>query len=111
MSYDVVVGVSAGSMNVFSLSVFEPTDVANTAEFMWNLWHSIPNYSLYEEWPYRYLQGLFFEKGVLKLTGEKWLRDNFKIHQFKKLLLQPQIISVESIKFGIIILLTPKLKI
>ena len=84
MSYDVIVGVSAGSVNVVGLLVFEPTDVANTAEFMSNLWHSIPNYSLYEEWPYRYLQGLFFEKGVLKLTGEKWLRDNLQDLSVKK---------------------------
>lgn len=77
VSYDVVVGVSAGSLNALGLSSFESTDVQNASDFIFALWNSIPNYKAFGNWPGGILQGLFFKKGIFDLSpGREWVSDN-----------------------------------
>jgi predicted patatin/cPLA2 family phospholipase len=77
VSYDVITGVSAGSLNTLALAVFEPSDVQNAADFAFGLWNSIPNYNAYGNWPGGILQGLFFKKGIFDFApGFEWVKAN-----------------------------------
>jgi hypothetical protein len=74
VAYDVITGVSAGSLNTLGLSFFEPMDVVNASDFIFGLWNSIPDYDAYGNWPGGILQGLFFKKGIFDLSpGYEWV--------------------------------------
>lgn len=76
VAYDVVAGVSAGSLNTLALALYDPIDVENAADFMFGLWNSIPHYDAYGNWPGGILQGLFFKKGIFDLSpGFVWVND------------------------------------
>ena len=77
VSYDVITGVSAGSLNTAGLALFEPSDVEGASEFIYGLWASIPQYKAFGNWKGGILQGLFFKKGIFDLSpGRKWVADN-----------------------------------
>lgn len=77
VAYDVVTGVSAGSLNTLALGVFAPEDVQAASDFAFGLWNSIPNYDAFKNWPGGILQGLFFKKGIFDLTpGFEWVKAN-----------------------------------
>lgn len=76
VSYDVISGVSAGSLNALGLSAFEPSDVDEAAEFVYGLWNSIPMYNAYQNWPGGILEGLFFKQGIFDISsGYEWVSD------------------------------------
>jgi len=76
VAYDVVTGVSAGSLNTLGLSGYAPEEAEAAAEFMIGMWASIPNYNAFGNWPGGILQGLFFKKGIFNLDpGRQWLTE------------------------------------
>lgn len=78
VAYDVINGVSAGSLNTLGLSGFEPMDVQGASDFIFALWNSIPNYNAYGNWPGGIIQGLFFKKGIFDLSpGVEWVTEQF----------------------------------
>mmetsp|Transcript_25061 Transcript_25061/g.27792 ORF Transcript_25061/g.27792 Transcript_25061/m.27792 type:complete len:358 (-) Transcript_25061:39-1112(-) len=85
VSYDVITGVSAGSLNTLGLAVFDPTDVEGASEFIFGLWASIPEYNAFGNWPGGILQGLFFKKGIFDMTpGRLWVADNLGDRTLKR---------------------------
>lgn len=85
VAYDVLTGVSAGALNALALSVFEPTDLLGSAEFITALWNSVPDYSVYQHWPGGIPDGLFFRKGIFDISpGRQWLTDNFRNKTVKR---------------------------
>ena len=77
-SYDVITGVSAGSLNTLGLSGFAPEDVEGARDFILALWNSIPMYNAYGQWPGGIIQGLFFKKGIFDLSpGIEWVTEQF----------------------------------
>ena len=57
--YDVVSGVSAGSMNAAALSVWAPEDSVKASEFMVESWQSLTTDSIYIERPWGDALALF----------------------------------------------------
>ena len=85
VTYDVVVGVSAGSLNTLGLSGYEPADAENAAEFLFALWNSIPQYKAFQMWPGGILEGLFFKSGIFDISpGIEWVTDQFGDRTVKK---------------------------
>ena len=85
VTYDVVVGVSAGALNTLGLSGFEPEDAENAAEFLFALWNSIPQYKAFQMWPGGILEGLFFKSGIFDISpGIEWVTDQFGDRTVKK---------------------------
>ncbi|CAI2373547.1 unnamed protein product [Moneuplotes crassus] len=77
VQYDVLTGVSAGSLNTLGLSAFAPEEIEEAKEFIYGLWASIPDYKAFGNWPGGILQGLFFKKGIFDLNpGRVWVADN-----------------------------------
>lgn len=78
VAYDVVVGVSAGSLNTLGLSAYNRLDVVGASDFIFALWNSIPNYKAFGMWPGGVLDGIFFRKGIFDIKpGIKWVSENF----------------------------------
>lgn len=61
MSYDVIAGVSAGSLNALGMGGYKPEDYKGDPEFIYALWNSIPDYNAYGSWPGGILQGVFIK--------------------------------------------------
>jgi len=64
-SYDVMTGVSAGSMNACGLGVFKPEEGDAASLFVFGLWNSIKSSDVFGYWPGGILEGLFKKGGVL----------------------------------------------
>ena len=79
VTYDVLVGVSAGALNSLALSPFEPHQVHEAANFAYALWNTIPQYDAYGFWPGGVVDGIFNRKGVLDISpGMEWVREQFQ---------------------------------
>ena len=78
VTYDVITGVSAGSLNAMGLSAFEPSDVKSAAEFIYSLWDSIPDNKAYGNWPLGIAEGLFMRSGIFDISpGITWIKKQF----------------------------------
>lgn len=77
VEYDVLTGVSAGSLNALALSLFDKSEPKEAAEFAYNLWKSIPEYEAFKQWPGGYAEGLFLRKGLFDIEpGREWVKAN-----------------------------------
>eukprot|EP00343_Euplotes_focardii_P007826 CAMPEP_0205821414 /NCGR_PEP_ID=MMETSP0206-20130828/7479_1 /ASSEMBLY_ACC=CAM_ASM_000279 /TAXON_ID=36767 /ORGANISM="Euplotes focardii, Strain TN1" /LENGTH=329 /DNA_ID=CAMNT_0053116881 /DNA_START=93 /DNA_END=1082 /DNA_ORIENTATION=- len=75
VSYDVITGVSAGSLNALGLSGFEAHQVIDASNFIYGMWNSIDAVKVYKTWPGGILAG-FFQKGLFDLTpGREFLAE------------------------------------
>ena len=75
MAYDVVTGVSAGTLNGGVISWFKPGDEKAAAEYVYNTWVNLKSTDAFTNWPGGILQGLFEEQGIF---NEENLRVFFK---------------------------------
>ena len=76
VTYDVLVGVSAGALNSLVFSPFKPEQVHEAAKLGRDLWNDIPNHDAYGQWPGGIVQGMLFEKGVLNIQpGIDWVTE------------------------------------
>ena len=74
LTWDVVTGVSAGSLNTLAMSVYKPEEVQEGAAFIIDLWDSIPLNNAYGNWPGGILEGLFKQGGIFDLSpGVEWV--------------------------------------
>ena len=62
--WDVVTGISGGSINTGFLSVFEIGDEVEASEFMSSTYANFTNDHMWTEWPGGLLEGLLFEAGL-----------------------------------------------
>jgi len=74
LQYDVITGVSAGSLNTLALSTFDPTDVHSAASYMLFYWRNILTFpDPTTTWDILY--GLMFKQGMFTLDNwKRWLR-------------------------------------
>lgn len=63
--YDVMTGVSAGSMNACGLGVFAPEEADDASVFVFSLWNSLSSGDVYKFWPGGLLEGIFKKSGIL----------------------------------------------
>jgi len=64
MAYDVVTGVSAGSINTAAVILFEKGDEQNMINFLSDTWASIVNSDVYKEWTEGTVKAITQESGV-----------------------------------------------
>jgi predicted acylesterase/phospholipase RssA len=82
--YDVVSGVSAGSINSAAMSPWEIGDELAMTEWLTNMWSSITNPDVWSLWPGKHplLDGIFKQQGILSdepgyKSGTVMLTDQF----------------------------------
>ena len=62
--YDVLVGVSAGSMNAMGISLFDYGEESEMAEFLIGIWKNMSNEKVYKDWDsWDPIHGVLFEPG------------------------------------------------
>lgn len=78
LTWDVVAGVSAGSLNALAFGGFPAQDYQSAIDFVYALWNSIPNYKAFGNWPGGIIQGLFFKGGIFDLSpGKAWVKEQW----------------------------------
>ena len=76
--WDVVTGVSAGSINSAFLSVFDKGDEVKAAEWIVNQWSNLKNDNLYKNWPMGVVQGFINKQSMYDTSvGVEYLRNLF----------------------------------
>ena len=65
MEYDVVTGVSAGSINTFAVAVFNIGKEGDLVEFLSNAWSHLTNPDIWQNWSGGYYDGIVHQSGVL----------------------------------------------
>lgn len=65
IAYDVLTGVSAGSMNSCGLGAFAPDENEEASDFIFGLWNSIKSSDVFGMWPKGIVDGLFNQEGIL----------------------------------------------
>ena len=63
--YEVLSGVSAGSINLAGLVLFEIGDELNATQYMVDNWEPLTHKNLWEFWPREFTDAFFKESGVL----------------------------------------------
>jgi len=64
MKYNVVTGVSAGSINSMAVSMFEIGDEANLVQTMSDMWANLNDKDVYKNWPIPIAEGIVSKSGV-----------------------------------------------
>jgi len=59
--YDVVAGVSIGSINASGLAMHEIGNETEAADFMYKAWEEIRSKDIYRKWPLSFVEGLYLE--------------------------------------------------
>lgn len=78
LAWDVVAGVSAGSLNAVALGGFRPDQVTEGTDFVYALWNSIPDYRAYGNWPFGIVQGIFQKQGIFDFQpGKDWVTEQW----------------------------------
>lgn len=67
-NYDVLTGVSAGSMNSAGLALFARDEGEQASDFIFGLWNSIGVSTVFKFWPGGLLEGLFYKSGLVDNT-------------------------------------------
>jgi len=62
--YDVVTGISVGSVNGVLFSTFEIGAEKNNSEFLLDVWRSLNKSSVYQNWMFGPLEGLLYKTGI-----------------------------------------------
>jgi predicted acylesterase/phospholipase RssA len=62
--YDVVTGVSVGSINAAALSLHDIGKEKEAVEWMYSLWFNITKDNVYTDWEGGVAEGLFFKEGI-----------------------------------------------
>eukprot|EP00344_Euplotes_crassus_P007972 CAMPEP_0196994324 /NCGR_PEP_ID=MMETSP1380-20130617/631_1 /TAXON_ID=5936 /ORGANISM="Euplotes crassus, Strain CT5" /LENGTH=370 /DNA_ID=CAMNT_0042409663 /DNA_START=14 /DNA_END=1126 /DNA_ORIENTATION=- len=75
MSYDVITGVSAGSLNGSFLGSYKPGDESEGADKMLETWQALKPKDAFKMWPGGVLEGIFQKQGIF---DESPLRDFLK---------------------------------
>jgi len=68
--YDVVTGVSAGSINALGVMIYEKGEEVEMVEFLNQSWLATGQRDVFAEWPLGYFQGMFFEPSLVNNDPE-----------------------------------------
>ena len=70
MEYDVVTGVSVGSINAMAFALHEIGTEKKCINWMEMMWRNLTANDIYDSWMFGVTQGLFFEEGLLNNRNE-----------------------------------------
>lgn len=68
--YDVITGVSVGSINAMAIALHQIGDEPTAINWMLDLWGKLTSSNIYNNWPMGAAQGIFFEEGLWNNLGE-----------------------------------------
>ena len=103
--YDVVSGVSIGSIIASGLAMFEPGDEARAVSFIHSIWTHIKTSDIYQEWPLMLVSGLYRHSMYDTTPGFKTMKRLIKhFHGYKRALS----LSSVDVETGQIVTLTDK---
>jgi len=64
--WDVIVGISAGSLNAGGMAQFAYGDEKNASDFIIDVWEKVRRAEIYKPWPFPWLlDGFFEQKGLV----------------------------------------------
>lgn len=69
LAYDVVAGVSVGSLNGSGLAAYAPGNETAAAEWIFGVWNDLSTSDVFTSWPGGILQGIFEEQGIFNNTN------------------------------------------
>jgi len=75
INWDIVTGVSVGSMNAFAIAIHAPGDEKGASELLMNLWTGINSSLVYQSWPGGISSGIYAHSGIY---NNQPLRDYIK---------------------------------
>ncbi|KAF8822626.1 phospholipase, patatin family protein [Cardiosporidium cionae] len=64
VKWHIVSGVSIGSINSLSAMPFQLGEESSWAKFLQSVWSTIQQSDVYQEWPFREIEGLLFKSGI-----------------------------------------------
>ena len=64
LEWDVITGVSVGSINAAALSLHEIGKEREAVDWMVKLWKTFGQSDIYKKWPFGLAQGWLFEEGI-----------------------------------------------
>lgn len=64
VAYDVVTGVSVGSINAGAVTLHDIGEEKAAVDWMYDLWSVLKASDVYENWPWGYIQGFTYEEGL-----------------------------------------------
>ena len=64
IQYDVVTGISAGSINAFAMSLWSVEDSVKMTEWVVDIWRNMTTADVYKNWTGGFDQGLNNESGL-----------------------------------------------
>ena len=67
-NYDVVTGVSAGSLNTAAMSMWAPNQAKAMSDWLINFWRSVTGDMVFQEWPGGLQEGFYNRSGVFDTT-------------------------------------------
>lgn len=68
--YDVITGVSVGSINAMAIALHEKGNEKAAIDWMINLWGQLQASNIYTNWPLGIIQGLLYKEGIWNNLGE-----------------------------------------
>ena len=71
VKYDVITGVSVGSINAMAISLHQIGEEKKAIDWMLSLWGNLTAKDIYVDWLAGIAQGIFFEEGLWNNVGEK----------------------------------------
>lgn len=89
LAYDVVAGVSVGSLNGSGLASYAPGNETAAAEWIFGVWNDLTSKDVFTSWPGGIIEGLTEQQGIFNNTN--------LIHFFKEKLSDKEIIKKISI--------------
>lgn len=79
IAYDVIAGVSVGSLNGSGLATYKPGDEAAAAEWIYGVWNDLTSNDVFTNWPGGILEGVFDEQGIFNNTNlETFFKEKLK---------------------------------
>lgn len=69
LSYDVIAGVSVGSLNGSGLASYAPGNETAAAEWIYGVWQALSTNDVFTSWPGGILEGLFEQQGIFNNTN------------------------------------------
>ena len=90
IEYDIVTGVSVGSINAMGLALHDKGKESDAIDWMLKLWSELNSSAIYSEWPLGVAEGLFFHEGIynnyVELLYLNKTLEMFDDHKIKRML-------------------------
>jgi hypothetical protein len=79
VQYDVITGISVGSVNAGGMGQFAKGDEKNMIDFLLNVWLNVTASDIYQNWPYGIIEGLLYKSSLYDASPESdFLSNNLK---------------------------------